>query len=51
VHAAQVAVSYNGANTDFGLIGRTFKYYQQPRPMGSGPDADLNEITPIGGAC
>ena len=30
----QVAVSFNGADTDFGLIGHAFKYYQQPRPKG-----------------
>lgn len=48
----QVAVSYNGAETDFSPIGRTFKYYQQPRPRGSGASSsheDLNAITPVGG--
>ena len=45
----QVAVSLNGADTDFGLIGRTFKYYQQPRPRTGGGDGDLSGITPVGG--
>ena len=30
----QLALSFNGAATDFSLIGHTFKYYQQPRPRG-----------------
>ena len=49
----QVAVSLNGADTDFGLIGYAFKYYQQPRPKGGGGSSggveDLQGITPIGG--
>ena len=44
-----VAISLNGAETDFGPIERSFKYYQQPRPKGNGGVEDLTQLTPVGG--
>ena len=53
-----VYVSLNGADTDFGPVGHTFKYYQQPLPLGACADAGagppgctegLSGLTPVGG--